>query len=284
MALPRATFARQTLVVAALAACSSDLPPAPEPEPEPLVYEVRGFRIVDATRAAPAALVDSIASQLEAAVAGVAAFLPEFPAPADTITFRLLEGGGIPFVSIDDLVISQWANDLALQYLPHQVTHLFTDYRRRSFIEEGIAVYVSEMLDPSSRTTNPYRGQPPHAWVSLYEQQGSTISLFTAFRASNLGYSYTGSSPDASAWQVFVEAASFTRWVFDTYGQATWYRLYDLDDLGGALNASTAELEQAWLAAARAAFPNPLSCEEALGTLGPLTTRDEFWCARARGE
>lgn len=269
-------------LVVALGACGSDTPV--NPEPEPLVYEVNGFRIEDATRQAPEALVDSIGAALQASVANVTAFLPEFRPLQDTVTFRLLAGGGIPYVTPDALLIVQWNDDLALEYLPHQVTHLLTGYLRRAFLEEGLAVYVTRALDSTSTITNPYRGQSPDAWVSLFEQYGSTIPLTVAFDAVNLGFSYTGSSVDASAWQVFVEAGSFTHWVMRVYGRDAWFRAYDLDDLRTGLNAELADLERAWLTAVTTAFPSPLDCEEALETRGPLTTRETFWCARARGE
>jgi hypothetical protein len=120
--------------------------------------------------------------------------------------------------------------------------------------------------------------------VSLFEQYGSTIPLTVAFDALNLGYSYTGSSVDASAWQLFIEAGSFMRWVVAVYGRDAWFRAYDLDDLRTGLNAEPADLERAWLTAVSTAFPNPLECEDALETRGPLTTREAFWCARARGQ
>jgi hypothetical protein len=273
---------RTAILVGMAGACGSESPP--EPEPEPLVYEVAGFRIEDATREASRGLIDSIAAALGAAVTSVTGFLPEFTPPADTITFRLLDGGGIPFVTATELLIAQWEHDLALEYLPHQVTHLLTGYVRRPFLEEGIAVYVTEALDPADTTTNPYRGQPPDAWVSLFEENAATIPLVTALGADNLGYAYSGSTADASAWQVFIEGGSFTRWVFATYGRDAWLQWYDSDDLTGALNAQVADLELAWLTAVRTAHPDPRPCEEALGTRGPLTTREEFWCARARGE
>jgi hypothetical protein len=256
----------------------------PEPTPEPLVYEIGGFRIEDATRTASAGLIDSIAAALGAAVTSATAFLPEFPLPDRTITFQLLAGTGIPFVSPSALVIAQWENGLVLEYLPHQVIHLATGYRRRSFIEEGIAVYATEVLDPTSSILYPYYGQPPHAWVSLFQQHGSTIPLATAFSAAPLGYDYQGSTTDASGWQLTVEGGSFTRWVFDTYGRDAWLRLYELDDLSAALDTTVADLERLWLGTARLAHPTPLACEEALNTQRPLTRREEFWCARARGE
>lgn len=276
------TAVAMMLVVAVAAACGSE--PPTEPLPEPVVYVVDGFRIEDATREAPQALIDSIAAALGDMVPRVEAFLPEFTLPDDTITFRLLPGGGIPFVTPDALLIVQWVNDLALDYLPHQITHLLTGYDRRVFLEEGIAVYVTEALEPASTAVNPYRGQPPHAWVSLYESNRSTIPLATVYTAANLGFDYAGSSADASAWQVFIEAGSFTRWVFEAYGRSTWLELYDLDDPEGVLGAPVDDLERAWLTVARTAFPTPLACEDALATRGALTTREEFWCARARGE
>jgi hypothetical protein len=247
------------------------------------VYETARFRIVDESQA-PAALIDSIGLRLEAELDRVLALLPEFSAPDTTWTFTLLEGNGIPFINPTDATLWQWRGDLALDYLPHQLTHLLTGYPGRPFLEEGLAIWATEQLLPGNGTVHPYRGQPPHAWVSLFQDAGSQIPLGVAWGVFNLGYAYTGSSPDASAWQLFLEAASFTRWVMDTYGRTAWFYLYDVDDLGAALGAPTADLEVAWLAETRARYPHPLRCEDALATKGPLGRREEFWCARARGE
>lgn len=263
-------------------ACGSE--PTGEPEPDPLVYEIGGFRIEDYTRAAPRALVDSIAAALEAGVAAVTGFLPEFGTFSAGITFEILEGGGGPVAVMDEMRITQYEDDLAIEYVPHLLTHLLTGYVRRPFLEEGIAVYASEVLDPGSTIMNPYRGQPSHAWVSLFQQHGSTIPLATALAATNLGFDWEGSSVDASAWQVWIEAASFTRWVFSAFGREAWLDWYASDDLTGTLAVGLAELEEVWLRAARLTYPEPLPCEEALSTRGPLGTREALWCARARGE
>lgn len=260
------------------AGCGDDPPPS-GPEPPEQVYETANFVIVDQA-ALSADEIDALGARLEAERARVGELLPDVPPPA-RITVRILPGAGIPFVTAGENSLTQWAETLALDYLPHQLTHLYTGYGRRPFLEEGLAVYVSELLLPGVLTVNPYRGQPAHAWTSLFVANGSTISLFTAYRADNLGYSFSGSSADASAWQLFLEAGSFTRWVVDTYGWSEWWQLYQLDDLGAALGGATPDLEDAWLAAAVAAYPTPLACEDALGTVGP---REEFWCARARGE
>lgn len=278
--MSRAGHCLWAAAVAAATACGS----AAEPEPGPLVYRVRGFRIEDYTREAGAGLIDSIGAALESVAAAVTGFLPEFGDFPDTLTFELQPGGGIPVVTTDNLHIIQYADDLALEYLPHHLTHLLTGYARRAFLEDGIAVYATEALDPGSTITNPYRGQPPHAWVSLFQEANSQIAVDVMWSAFNLGYAYDGSSADASAWQLFIETGSFTRWVMETYGRAAWFYAYDLDDLAGALGVAEADLESEWLAATRTAFPAPLTCEEALGTRGPLGTREVFWCARARGE
>lgn len=263
--------------VLALAACGD--PPVAPPPVEEVVYETQHFVIRDGAGLA-ASTVDSLEARLELEYERVAAALPALT-PPEQLTVRILAGGGIPFVTPGDGSLSQWAEGLSPDYFPHQLTHLFTGYLRGGFLEEGLAVYVTELLLPDSRTVNPYRGQAPHAWVALFEQFGSTISLFTAYRAAGFSYSFTGSSADASAWQVHVEGGSFVRWVVETYGWDEWWELYQLNDLGAALRASTSELEIAWLTAARAAFPEPLDCESALGAVG---SREEFWCARTRGQ
>jgi hypothetical protein len=274
----RLVWAAGLAPVMGLVACS-ETPQAPEPT----VYYTARFVILDESNA-PQDLIDTIGAHLESELDRTAAFLPEFPIPTDTMVFHLLDGSGLPYVSPGTLELTEWRDDLALEYLPHLFVHLLTGYTHLSFLEEGIAVYATEVLEPDSRVTHPYRGQPPHAWVSLFEANGSTIPLSTALAAENLGYDYGGSSPDASAWQLFIEAGSLTRWVFEAYGRDVWFRLYDLQALGVALGGSSVDIERDWLAAARAQYPIPMACEEALATRGPLTQREQFWCARARGE
>ncbi len=262
------------------AACATDAGTGPG-VPPPTVYETTHFVIVDEA-GTPATVIDSLGVRLEAEYLRVAAALPTQPAPA-RITFRILVGRGIPFVTPGSFVIAQWAEDLAPEYVVHQLTHLFTRYRRSPFFEEGLAVYLTELLLPDDRTVNPYRGQPPHAWVSLFQRETTLVSLFSAVRAGDFVFSYSGSASDAFAWQVFVQAGSFTRWVIDTYGWTTWWTLYDVEDLGAALGGTTLDLQRAWLTAAGQAFPSPLPCADALATRGPLGGREQFWCARAEG-
>ena len=262
-----------------LVGCGSEPPTVPEPA----VYYTKRFIIVDETNA-PQDLIDTIGVHLETELDRTAAFLPEFPIPTDTIVFHLLDGSGSPFVSINTLELSEWRDNLSLEYLPHLFVHMLTGYTKLPFLEEGIAVYATEVLEPDSRIAHPYRGQPPHAWVSLFEQNNSTIDLLTGLSATNLGYDFAGSSFDASSWQIFIEAGSFTHWIFDAYGRDAWVRLYQTQSPGTALGSSMTDIEQAWLTAARTLYPTPLSCEDALSTRGPLGEREQFWCARARGE
>ncbi|MDH3495163.1 MAG: hypothetical protein OER21_00155 [Gemmatimonadota bacterium] len=282
MRIPCGRHAARALVSAALlgAACGTGEGTGPG-IPSPTVYETTHFVIVDEA-GTPAAVIDSLGVRLEAEYLRVAAALPTQPAPG-RITFRVLAGRGIPFVTPGSRLIAQWAEDLAPEYVVHQLTHLFTRYRRSPFFEEGLAVYLTELLLPDDRTVNPYRGQPPHAWVSLFQRETTLVSLFTAVRAGDFSFSYSGSASDAFAWQVFVQAGSFTRWVIDTYGWTTWWTLYDVEDLGAALGGTTLDLQRAWLAAASQAYPDPLPCATALATRGPLGARETFWCASAEG-
>lgn len=263
-------------------ACLENGPVDPGPLPDPVVHETERFVIVDNADVGQA-VRESLGVRLERDYDRVGVFLGSLPfeAPPPPITFTILSGDGIPFVTPGQNAITQWADGLAPEYLPHQLTHLYTRYQRSNFIEEGIAVYASEELRGPNEAPNPFRRQVPHAWVSLFEQHNSTISLFTALRASNLSYNFAGSSPDASAWQMFVEAGSFTRWMVETYGFDQWYEFYLTANLGGVLGDDTPAIERAWLDHAKAAYPDPLACEEALGEVG---TREEFWCARARGQ
>ena len=245
---------------------------------EPERYVSARFVLYDFSRA-PTALVDSMLSRLEVDYARVGDFLADFEAP-EFITANLLPGNGIPYVEPFEGTLTQFRNDLAFDYFVHQLTHLWTGYARRPFLEEGIAVYATERLLPGVERASPFYRQPPHAWVSLFQANDALIALPVTWSASNFSWSYNGSTADASVWQVFIEAGSFTRWVFDAFGRDTWRALYDTDDLRATLGQAPEALEIDWTSAAVAAYPSPMTCEEALA---PLTSRQEFWCFLAGG-
>jgi len=261
-----------------LTACGDITPP--DPATEPVTYATARFTIEDYA-GLPVADVESLAVRLELDFDRVAARVPGFLPPPLPVTFRIEAGAGIPFVTPGQNRLTQWGEAPRPEYFSHQLTHLFTRYLRTNFIEEGLAVWVSEQLVLAGEQPDPYREQPPHAWVSLFDRHGSAISLFAALRADNLGHDYLGSTADASAWQLFLEAGSFTRWLIDEYGFDRWRVFYDTGLLANAVGLDTPTLEQAWLAHVRAGYPNPLECEDALGQ---LDGREAFWCARARGQ
>lgn len=264
----------------ALHGCSSDSS-LNEPVTPTAFYNTEHFLIADDANASQN-IIDTVKARLEYEYDRVGQFLTEFEQGPERLVFQIQPGKGIPFVTPADLSITQWYDDgkLQLEYLPHQITHMWTGYTRRLFLEEGLAVYVTEELVGNGETINPYRQQRPHAWVSLFEQNDSRVSLFTAFRTGGFVYSFRGSESDAVAWQVFLEAGSFTRWVVDTYGRETWFELYATENLGGVLGGHTPEIERLWIGAVLETSPDPLPCDEAIGT---ITSREEFWCRRAAG-
>lgn len=245
---------------------------------EPNRYRSARFVVIDSARVAETT-VDSFIARLESDFDLVAAFLPTFE-PPDSIVAYIRPGRGLPYMRREAWELAQYAEQLAFDYNVHLLVHIFTGYVKSQFLEEGIAVYGTEVLVPESRTVEPYRGQVPHAWVSLFAEHGTLIPLEIVWPAENVRFQPGGSSADASAWQFFIEAGSFTRWVFDEYGAATWRSLYDGVSPGTVLGFDLPTLETQWVAAAGALYPDPLSCAEALGEVGE---RESYWCARAEG-
>jgi hypothetical protein len=252
--------------------------------PTPVVsrYATSHFVIVDSAGAS-AGLIDTLKTALEDSYTKVGAFLPEFSPPPDAITMYIEPGDGLPGISASANAMAQFYNEgvLSLSYLPHQLTHLWTRYQRSGFVEEGLAVYVTTKLVPLDSHPDPYRTETPHEWTSLFSMKGSAIDLATAYVAQGFQFDLGGSSPDASAWQLFIEAGSFTQWVIENFGRAAWLRLYHADTFETGLGASAAQLQQQWFQSVQAAFPTPRACEDALA---PLDTRETFWCRRANGQ
>jgi len=197
--MARALSARRPLawgvgcaVVSLLVACGEEPMPVPS-----ATYETEHFLIIDFAQLDDPA-IQVVQARLEMEFERVSQALPTFTPPAQLLA-RIVPGNGTPFVTPAESSLTLWGDSLTLDYLPHQLTHLFTRYVRRAFLEEGLAVYVTELLLPDLPTVHPYRGQTPHAWVSLFEDHGSTIPLLTAFGATNLGYNVNGSTFDASS-------------------------------------------------------------------------------------
>lgn len=245
---------------------------------DPARFESPRFVLYDFSNA-PQSLIDSMLSRLELDYQRVAEFLPDFEAPRFVVA-NILPGNGIPYVEPFQLTMNQFRNDLSFEYFVHQLTHLWTGYTRRPFLEEGIAVYATEHVLEGVEEASPFYRQPPHAWVSLFQANDALIALPVTWSASNFDWSYSGSTADASVWQVFVEAGSFTRWVFDAFGRETWRTLYDTDDLQATLGQAREALQAEWVGATMAAYPSPMPCEDALA---PLTPRREYWCLLANG-
>jgi hypothetical protein len=88
----------------------------------------------------------------------------------------------------------------------HELVHLTTGYTALPFLEEGLAVYVSEELDPDLTNLFPQVGQPVDAWVELFRRRDTLIPLDVAFRTQRFDWNLDGLPRDAEAWQTYVEA------------------------------------------------------------------------------
>jgi len=265
----------------ALAACALACTDPPSQVIEAARYESDHFVVLDYSRLLPS-VGDSFIRRLEADYEAVVDFLPRFTGPA-SIVANIVPGIGVPSVSLDPpIVITQWGGNLAFDYNVHLLIHAFTRYQQSQFLEEGLAVYGTELLAPDAPAVEPYRGQVPHAWVSLFAGAGTLIPFDTLYRAAGVSYEPAGSFVDASAWQFFIMAGSFTRWVFDTYGGDTFWRLFDGEDPNSlfGFSSGSAGILARWVEDAEALYPRPLTCREALLDVG---VREEFWCALAEG-
>ena len=245
---------------------------------EPIRYESEHFVVLDYAGIAPS-LADSFARRLESDYERVATFLPNLDPPA-SIVANVRPGWALPSMTIGAAELTQWTANLRFDYNVHLLIHILTGYANSQFLEEGLAVYGTEVLVAGSGTVEPYRGQVPHAWMALYAIHGSVIPFDVLYAAQTVSYEPTGSIVDASAWQFFVHAGSFTRWVFDEFPPDTWWRLYDGEPPESVLGLDLAETEAQWVAAARTLYPDPAPCREALGSVG---VREGFWCSLAEG-
>jgi hypothetical protein len=160
----------------------------------------------------------------------------------------------------------------------HELVHLTTGYTALPFLEEGLAVYVSEELDPHLTNLFPQVGQPVDGWVELFRRRDTLIPLEVAFRTQRFDWNLDGSPRDAEAWQTYVEAGSFVRFVVESKGWEAFWRLHRHQSLQTSLERSPAQLQQEWLESVSSRRKYTMPCRMAL----PQNRgRYRAWCERA---
>jgi hypothetical protein len=159
----------------------------------------------------------------------------------------------------------------------HELVHLTTGYTSTPFLEEGLAVYVSEVLDPYRTDLFPQYGQPLDTWIELFRRQSTVMPLDVAFRTQRFEWNVEGSPRDAEGWQTYVEAGSFVRFVVESRGWEAYWKLHRQQSLETALGASPEQLQREWLDSIPAGRKNPRQCR---AVLNQGRARYRAWCDR----
>jgi hypothetical protein len=105
---------------------------------------------------------------------------------------------------------------------------------------------VAEALAPNARHLYPQFGQAVDRWVTLLHQQGTLIPLERALETMSFHWNLDGSPEDTQAWQTYVEAGSFVRWIVESRGWEVFWRFHQSRSIRAALGAPVAEVEREW--------------------------------------
>jgi hypothetical protein len=210
---------------------------------------------------------------LEQAYTAVAKFLGR--SPPDSIWVSLEDRRAIPSARGGTLAFYRYGDRIQDEAAAHEIVHLTTGYTSSPAIEEGLAVYVAEALAPNTRNLYPQFGQAVDRWVALYHQQGTLILLERALETIAFQWNLDGSPEDTQAWQTYVEAGSFVRWIVESRGWEVFWRFHQSRSVRAALGAPVTEVEREWLRHLARQEQAPKPCRDVLAHNVP---RFRFWC------
>ena len=210
---------------------------------------------------------------LEQAYTAVATCLGR--SPPDSIWVSVEDRRAIPSARGGTLAFYRSGDRIQDEAAAHAIVHLTTRYTSSPAIEEGLAVYVAEALAPNARHLYPQFGQAVDRWVTLFHQQGTLIPLERALDTMSFQWNLDGSPEDTQAWQTYVEAGSFVRWLVESRGWEVFWRFHQSRSIRAALGAPVAEVEHEWLQHLARQEQAPKPCRDVLAHNVP---RFRFWC------
>lgn len=219
--------------------------------------------------------VQRFTSTLEQARADVAKFLGR--EPPRSIWVRLQDGRAIPSARGGMLNFYRSRNQVETSAAAHEIVHLTTGYTSSPFIEEGLAVYVAESLAPNARDLFPQFGQSVDAWVALYLKKGTFLPLAQVLDIASFDWNLDGSAGDTQAWQTYMEAGSFVRWIVESKGWNTFWKFHQTKRVSPAIGSSLAEVEREWIEHLGQKKINTRPCRQVLRQDLP---RFRFWCSQ----
>jgi hypothetical protein len=217
--------------------------------------------------------LQTFVATLEQAYTDVAMFLGK--SPPDSIWVSLEDRRAIPSARGGKLAFYRYGGSIQSEAAAHEMVHLTTGYISSPAIEEGLAVYVAEALAPHARNLYPQFGQPVDRWVALFHQQGTLIPLERALDTIAFHWNLDGSPEDTLAWQTYIEAGSFVRWIVESRGWEVFWRFHQSRSAWAALGAPVAEVEREWLGHLARQEQTPVPCRD---VLAHNVRRFRFWC------
>jgi hypothetical protein len=128
----------------------------------------------------------------------------------------------------------------------HEITHLTADkhfINSLRFMEEGLAEYVEESLDPAAISS-----QSNDAWVKLFIKKETVLPLWKIFDIRSTAFTNPwGSNHETVIWQTYQEAGSFVRFLIDSRGWDAFWDFYNSGNSRSGLGIPLQNLEREWL-------------------------------------
>lgn len=237
------------------------------------VYQSAHFRIENSSDASNWEL-RNLAQALEKGRVQVCSFLHINPT-FDTTLVSVREGFKIPTARDGKLQMYRYHNKINQSAIVHELVHIISKNISLPAIDEGLAVFVSESIHQDHLNRFPNYNQNADAWVKLFLQRTSLISLKQLLEIQEFHFNVNGSPEDAYSWQGYLEGASFVHWVVQAKGWDVFWRYYHSTKPVPLLGPSIEEIEQEWVTFLKGQQLPAFSCREQLDL---SQARFQFWC------
>lgn len=231
------------------------------------------FNIHNKSNASPMEIKD-LGRQLDSDLVKVKLFLKRGAPKIVDVTID--DACKIPSAHHGNLQLYRCRNRIPVEALLHELTHIVASDKAPRVIREGLAVYVDESLSDNHVDNFPMYQQSLDAWMTLFIRKKTVISLFDVLRVSSFDFDTAGSVDDAKAWQTYVEAGAFVKWVIEKKGWNVFWKYYQDNDPAVILsNGSIQGIEDEWFAEILKLRLSPKSCQD---SFLQLTNRFKIWC------
>lgn len=214
--------------------------------------------------------------QLNKDMKRVCSFLKKWP--PRTVEVVIEDACSIPSAHLGKLRLYRCHNKVPVGDLIHELTHIVSGDDAPRVIREGLAVYVDTTLSADRTDNFPVYKYSLDDWMTLFLKNKTAISLFDVLRASHFDFDIDGSPDDAKAWQIYIEAGDFVKWVIEAKGWNRFWQYYQNPDTTIVSTDGTIQtIEDEWF---KSVLDLSLAIKTCRDAFSPFESRFAYWCDR----